>query len=67
MGTGTLYGARERLQDRRMVAVVNDEVVDGRLRRCYRLTEVNRTALVAELDRRAQLVAAARHRLSGAS
>jgi DNA-binding PadR family transcriptional regulator len=50
-----------------MVAVVDEEVVDGRLRRYYHLTESGRTTLVGELDRRAQLLAAARHRLAGAS
>jgi PadR family transcriptional regulator, regulatory protein PadR len=67
LGTGTMYGALERLQDAGMVAVVDEEVVDGRLRRYYRLSGDGRAALVAELDRRAQLVAAARHRLAGAS
>lgn len=67
LGTGTLYGALERLQDAAMVAVVDEEVVDGRLRRYYHLTESGRTVLIGELDRRAQLLAAARHRLAGAS
>lgn len=67
LGTGTLYGALERLQDAGMIAVVNEEVVEGRLRRYYRLSGDGRRALLTELDRRAQLVAAARHRLAGAS
>jgi DNA-binding PadR family transcriptional regulator len=67
LGTGTLYGALERLQDAGLVAVVDEEVVDGRLRRYYHLSGDGRAALVAELDRRAQLVTAARHRLAGAS
>jgi DNA-binding PadR family transcriptional regulator len=67
LGTGTLYGALERLLDSGDVAVVDEEVVDGRLRRYYRLTDTGRTALVGELDRRAQLLTAARHRLAGAS
>lgn len=67
LGTGTLYGALERLLDAGNVVVVDEEVVDGRLRRYYRLTGTGRTALVSELDRRAQLLAAARHRLAGAS
>lgn len=67
LGTGTLYGALERLQDASMVAVVDEEVVDGRLRRYYHLTESGRAAVIAELDRRAQLLTAARRRLAGAS
>jgi DNA-binding PadR family transcriptional regulator len=67
LGTGTLYGALERLLDAGILVVVDEEVVDGRLRRYYRLTETGRKALVSELDRRAQLLTAARHRLAGAS
>lgn len=67
LGTGTLYGALERLRDHGFVVVAREEVVDSRLRRYYRLTAVGRTALVAELDRRDRLVVAARRRLAGAT
>jgi DNA-binding PadR family transcriptional regulator len=33
LGTGTLYGALERLQDRKCVAAEGEEIVDGRVRR----------------------------------
>ncbi len=67
LGTGTLYGALERLQDNGCVAAVGAEVVDGRERRYYRLTDHGRGALASELERREQLLNAARHRLAGAS
>lgn len=67
LGTGTLYGALERLQDNGSVLPVAEDVVDGRTRRYYRLTDLGRTALVSELERRQQLLNAARNRLAGAT
>lgn len=67
LGTGTLYGALERLQDNGSVLAVAEDVVDGRTRRYYRLTDSGRTALVGELERRQQLLNAARSRLAGAT
>ncbi|MEP7111858.1 MAG: PadR family transcriptional regulator [Ilumatobacteraceae bacterium] len=67
LGTGTMYGSLERLQDGGAVLAVAEDVVDGRTRRYYRLTDSGRAALVAELERRQQLVNAARNRLAGAT
>lgn len=67
LGTGTMYGALERLQDNGMVHAAAEDVVDGRTRRYYRLTGSGRRALVAELERRDQLLNAARSRLAGAT
>ncbi len=67
LGTGTLYGALERLLDAGQVEIAREEVVDGRLRRYYRLTRTGRTALVEDLTRREQQLHAARLRLSGAT
>jgi DNA-binding PadR family transcriptional regulator len=67
LGTGTMYGALERLQDSGNVRVAAEDVVDGRARRYYRLTDSGRRALVAELERRDQLLNAARSRLAGAT
>ena len=67
LGTGTMYGALERLQDSGNVRVAAEDVVDGRTRRYYRLTDSGRRALVAELERRDQLLNAARSRLAGAT
>ena len=65
LGTGTLYGALERLLDARCVSAGGDEVVDGRLRRYYHLTDHGRGVLDDELTRAEALAAAARLRLAG--
>ncbi|EWC64652.1 Transcriptional regulator, PadR family [Actinokineospora spheciospongiae] len=48
---GTLYAALDRLASNGWVAVDREEVVDGRLRRYYRLTDEGATRLRAEVDR----------------
>ena len=48
---GTLYGALDRLIEEGWVAFDGEEVVDGRLRRYYRLTGAGEAALLAEADR----------------
>ena len=46
---GTLYGALDRLVEQEMVVVDGEEVVDGRLRRYYRLTDHGAATLSAEV------------------
>lgn len=65
LGTGTLYGALERLVDAGQVVVAGEETVSGRLRRYYRLTGAGREALVREVDRQERLASAVRVRLAG--
>jgi DNA-binding PadR family transcriptional regulator len=48
---GTLYTALERLRADRLVEVDREEIVDGRLRRYYRLTSVGQERLAAEAAR----------------
>ncbi|WP_449385890.1 PadR family transcriptional regulator [Cellulomonas soli] len=66
LGAGTLYGILDRLVEARYAEASGEVVVDGRLRRYYRLTDEGLAALaaetdrVAELARRAQQVLAAR-------
>jgi len=48
---GTLYGALDRLAEQGLVAPEREEVVDGRLRRYYRLTDEGATVLEAEAER----------------
>ncbi|GAA2376044.1 PadR family transcriptional regulator [Catellatospora methionotrophica] len=48
---GTLYGALDRLSEQGLVAQDGEEVVDGRLRRYYRLTDPGATVLDAEVQR----------------
>ncbi|GAA2676383.1 PadR family transcriptional regulator [Actinoplanes palleronii] len=60
---GTLYGALDRLADEGLVARDREEVVDGRLRRYYRITPDGERALRAETDRMRRHVAAATAKL----
>ena len=48
---GTLYAALDRLRIDGLVEVDREEVVDGRLRRYYRLTADGAGVLAAEADR----------------
>jgi DNA-binding PadR family transcriptional regulator len=48
---GTLYTALERLRADGLVEVDREEIVDGRLRRYYRLTSVGQERLAAEAAR----------------
>ncbi|RZT82071.1 PadR family transcriptional regulator [Micromonospora violae] len=60
---GTLYGALDRLTDEGLVERDHEEVVEGRLRRYYRLTETGRSVLTAETERLRRNVEAATQRL----
>jgi DNA-binding PadR family transcriptional regulator len=51
LGAGTLYGLLDRMADAGLVEACGEEVVDGRLRRYYRLTNEGSAALVAETAR----------------
>jgi DNA-binding PadR family transcriptional regulator len=48
---GTLYAALDRLVGEGLVAVDGEEVVEGRLRRYYMLTEIGHHALALEVHR----------------
>ena len=48
---GTLYGALDRLSDQGLVAADREEIVDGRLRRYYRLTRDGARTLGEEVAR----------------
>lgn len=73
LGPGTLYGLLDRLAGDGLVEPCGEEVVDGRLRRYYRLTEPGAAAAAAEtarlraLARRAGAVLRGRPALGGAS
>jgi DNA-binding HxlR family transcriptional regulator len=57
---GTLYAALDRLRADGLVTVDREEVVEGRLRRYYRLTDEGAGQLTAEVDllrRRAEVAA----------
>jgi DNA-binding PadR family transcriptional regulator len=61
---GTLYGALDRLADEELVEPDREEVVDGRLRRYYRLTDKGATLLDQEAARLQRNADAARQRLA---
>lgn len=63
---GTLYAALDRLQSDGLVTEDRQEVVDGRLRRYYRLTEPGAAALTTEIGRLRQRADVAARRLTGA-
>jgi DNA-binding PadR family transcriptional regulator len=48
---GTLYAALDRLRADKLIAVDREEIVDGRLRRYYRLTPAGGQLLAAEAAR----------------
>jgi PadR family transcriptional regulator, regulatory protein PadR len=54
MAAGTLYAALDRLSAEGLLHVVDEEVVNGRARRYYDLTDAGAAALRAEADRMAQ-------------
>jgi DNA-binding PadR family transcriptional regulator len=54
LATGTLYTALDRLTAEGQVRLVSDEVVSGRVRRSYGLTESGASALRAEATRMAE-------------
>lgn len=60
---GTLYTALDRLAAQGLVERDREEVVEGRLRRYYRLAEHGRAALAAETARLRQISTAAEARL----
>jgi PadR family transcriptional regulator len=60
---GTLYSALDRLRADELIGVDREEVVDGRLRRYYRLTPAGSRRLAAEAARLQAAAAAALTRL----
>ena len=59
----TLYGALDRLAERHMIRVSREEVVDGRLRRYYALTDLGAEVLAVEAEQMRRNVHAATRRL----
>lgn len=60
---GTLYAALDRLRADGWVEAEREEVVEGRLRRYYRLTATGADRLAAEVDRLRATTAVAAQRL----
>lgn len=64
MRTGTLYGALDRLLGQGLIEVTAEEIVDGRARRTYALTDVGRGALATEAERLRAVATEAERRLA---
>lgn len=62
LSTGTLYGALKRLLEMGWVERFDEAVVDGRERKAYRLTDLGRSILDAEINRMQDLVMMAQYR-----
>ncbi|MEU4405304.1 helix-turn-helix transcriptional regulator [Streptosporangium sp. NPDC023963] len=60
---GTLYTAFDRLQDEGLITEDREEIVDGRVRRYYRLTGDGAARLTAEAERMRRHAKAATARL----
>ena len=65
LGAGTLYGVLQRLVDGRLVNEAREEVVDGRMRRYYELTDSGLDAIRVESDRLERTARLGRSRLAG--
>jgi DNA-binding PadR family transcriptional regulator len=68
LAVGTLYGALDRLVADSLIVVDREEVVDGRHRRYFRITQDGTTAVTQEAERMqqaAQIVIAHRVRRTG--
>ena len=61
---GTLYAALDRLRSDGLIAADREEIVDGRLRRYYRLTDDGAAALADEVDALRRRTEAAARRLA---
>ncbi|WP_157545332.1 PadR family transcriptional regulator [Hamadaea tsunoensis] len=62
LAAGTLYAALDRLTAEGMLRVVKEEIVSGRARRYYGVTEPGTVAVRAEADRMAAAAALVTHR-----
>jgi PadR family transcriptional regulator PadR len=65
MAAGTLYAALDRLSGEGLVRVVDEEVVNGRARRYYDLTDEGAAALRAEAERMVQAARVVTERPAG--
>ena len=63
LGPGTLYGALDRLCDQKLIRTTRSEVVDGRHRRYYAITEEGLAAAHRETVERSEMLKATKSRL----
>ena len=62
--TGTLYGALDRLLQQGLIRIDSEEVVEGRMRRTYALSDPGRQVLETEIERLQATADEARRRLT---
>jgi DNA-binding PadR family transcriptional regulator len=65
LAAGTLYAALDRLTGEDLICVVREEIVNGRTRRYYELTEAGTTAVHAEAERMATAAKVVTRRAGG--
>jgi DNA-binding PadR family transcriptional regulator len=63
LSPGTLYKALDRMLGDGWIEVDNEEIVNSRLRRNYRLTDAGHAVLTTEVERRSAVQRAVRRRL----
>ena len=62
LGPGTLYGALDRLSDQGLVKTTRTEVLNGRLRRYYAISDAGLVAVRDEVARRSEVLTAVKAR-----
>ena len=67
LATGTLYAALDRLSDEAYIAVMDEQIVNGRARRSYGLTDSGMAALRAEATRMAEAARLVIDRIPGSA
>ena len=63
LGPGTLYGALDRLNDQGLVKTTRTEVLNGRLRRYYAISDAGLAAVLDEAARLSEVLTAVKARL----
>jgi DNA-binding PadR family transcriptional regulator len=62
--TGTLYGALDRLLQQGLIHIDSEDVIDGRMRRTYALSDIGRQVLATEVERLQTTAEEAQRRLA---
>ena len=63
LGPGSLYGALDRLSEQGLIRTTRTEIVNGRLRRYYAISDAGLSAVREETARRSSVLRAAKKRL----
>lgn len=63
----TMYATLEKLESKGLVEIASEEIVDGRARRTFSLTDTGRTGLEAEVERMSNAALVIKRKLDEAS